>query len=718
MLGPRSLLLVATFLLAAQRSSAFQDICETNANADATACLRAGCSQSGSKCNRCNLPDLYSTQWVEWNGHYYRRRPNKREWGDAHADCAGSGGYLVVPETQAELNWLAGGYDEDLWIGVFKPSSGSTSCRVTQSSNCYTPSGAPCPCNTPLMTEFYGSNPAFRDDKCLLVSPGQPVWDWSNQDCDDVDKAYVCERDTKPGGDQDSGWSPLGYENLEVKLFDAQDFSSACARGVCDAAGGTLLALPTQAVYNTYVTTFTSGGNDAWIGASVVFDMPTGPYPLWLWESGQGFIPRNGVYQNWEGNHALTTDRYPRAYMQGNDDRWRVSDGFSGVDRVACQRVISPPAPTAGKCTTALSLPSHALQWHAAFTSPGNGEQTLTTESDGDLPGVKYYSNSRATFVAGKQGTAIAMNPGTLIQFPSNMRYGELKQYPSNEFTICLWLKLDAGTSRGALFGVNYMPDQAGVRARLHGYGLVLTAADLLFEVGGGNGGYSSITLSQATLGTDWNHLCVGHSGTTPFAYLNGVSTGTGTGNAGNPFVSGRTAARGLVLAGNNADGSAVAEGFTIDELMVFHSKLTPLQVATVQNNCETPVACDVFTCAAGTHQAKMDPATIPCGSAAADCTESLCCDPLCTTFSCDMLPNKQNKTGTIPCLAGTPAACDEATCCDPQVLCDVYTCPSMFQDKATKATEVCGIAPSDCDNAKCCDAQVFCDVYTCPSMF
>eukprot|EP00754_Rhynchopus_humris_P010182 Rhum_TRINITY_DN14122_c1_g1::Rhum_TRINITY_DN14122_c1_g1_i1::g.69879::m.69879 len=51
-------------------------------------------------------------------------------------------------------------------------------------------------------------------------------------------------------------------------------------------------------------------------------------------------------------------------------------------------------------------------------------------------------------------------------------------------------------------------------------------------------------------------------------------------------------------------------------------------------------------------------------------------------------------------------------------IMCDAYTCPAGYQDKAAKATILCGATVFDCSEAKCCDNILYCTAHTCTNPF
>eukprot|EP00754_Rhynchopus_humris_P018807 Rhum_TRINITY_DN14614_c7_g1::Rhum_TRINITY_DN14614_c7_g1_i6::g.104283::m.104283 len=139
--------------------------------------------------------------------------------------------------------------------------------------------------------------------------------------------------------------------------------------------------------------------------------------------------------------------------------------------------------------------------------------------------------------------------------------------------------------------------------------------------------------------------------------------------------------------------------------------------VCTDATCCDALIMCDTFVCLPG-FQDKAGKATVECGILSGDCTDALCCDAVCNNpaFACSPAYQQIAAAATTVCGTGTLVECTDAVCCE--ALCDHHTCGTGFQDKATKASIVCGASSTDCSDTKCCDALCSNTAFSCSTNF
>ena len=139
--------------------------------------------------------------------------------------------------------------------------------------------------------------------------------------------------------------------------------------------------------------------------------------------------------------------------------------------------------------------------------------------------------------------------------------------------------------------------------------------------------------------------------------------------------------------------------------------------------DCTDEKCCDAncahmgYSCPAY-YQNKVMPATIACGAVVGDCTEEKCCAALCGLKACGAGLDDKAAKATLVCGAGKAAECTDVNCCDVNCAHADYSCPAKFQAKPNPDSIPCGAVSSACTEATCCDALVQCDTYTCSAKF
>eukprot|EP00754_Rhynchopus_humris_P038714 Rhum_TRINITY_DN21329_c0_g1::Rhum_TRINITY_DN21329_c0_g1_i1::g.173797::m.173797 len=135
---------------------------------------------------------------------------------------------------------------------------------------------------------------------------------------------------------------------------------------------------------------------------------------------------------------------------------------------------------------------------------------------------------------------------------------------------------------------------------------------------------------------------------------------------------------------------------------------------------CEDSICCEAmctpFSCPAG-YKDKSGKSSIRCGSTFAECTLTKCCEVLCSHagFACSA-PNYKLKPSPNTITCGNRADvndCNTAICCD--AYCPNRLCQTGFKDKAGKADILCGPFAGSCTDGICCDVTCENTGYLCP---
>ena len=81
----------------------------------------------------------FTGEFKTYNGHYYAITGNKMSFQNAKNFAQANNGYLAIPNTLAENNFIKGivGSNNEAWIGIYDPNYTQSLCFT---NNCYSTS--------------------------------------------------------------------------------------------------------------------------------------------------------------------------------------------------------------------------------------------------------------------------------------------------------------------------------------------------------------------------------------------------------------------------------------------------------------------------------------------------------------------------------------------------------------------------------------------------
>jgi hypothetical protein len=136
----------------------------------AGACLTSSTDPDAAP-SRC--PDTYAP--INGSPHVYRLRMTIDDWGDHRDVCANEGGFLAIPDDQAELDLIAGlSPGNDIWIGVRETSTEGTYETSLGAPATFLPwdPGEPDDAGSGDCARIFGPTRGFRDERCLTIHRG------------------------------------------------------------------------------------------------------------------------------------------------------------------------------------------------------------------------------------------------------------------------------------------------------------------------------------------------------------------------------------------------------------------------------------------------------------------------------------------------------------------------------------------------------------------
>ncbi|MBX3159133.1 MAG: C-type lectin domain-containing protein [Deltaproteobacteria bacterium] len=133
----------------------------------ANACVDVPPEPDAPPPSRC--PDSYAP--IGGSAHVYRLRATVTDW-VAHRDtCAGEGGFLAIPDDQAELDLLADlAAGNDLWVGVHETGAVDVYETVLGAPATFLPwdTGQPDGAGPADCVRLSAQSRRYRDDRCNL----------------------------------------------------------------------------------------------------------------------------------------------------------------------------------------------------------------------------------------------------------------------------------------------------------------------------------------------------------------------------------------------------------------------------------------------------------------------------------------------------------------------------------------------------------------------